>query len=163
MLGQWVVLLHVISAFAYVAGVVGGELTRTYAWRQEKVEILAQLYHLSRWFDLKLVSPGSHMIVIFGLVAAWLRGWPILGVLQGSPVNWVFVSLLLYLSLFVPVFLISLPRGKILRQRLADAQAQGIITPELRASINDLWMKAAYAYQNVVVPIIIYLMVMKPI
>jgi hypothetical protein len=161
-LGQWLVLLHVISAFAFVAGLVGREVSRAYARRQEKLDPFTQLMGLSRWFERNLVMHGSHAIIIFGTATAWVRGWPLFGVLQGSSINWVFVSLLLYLTTVPLIPLIFVPRGKRLRERLTAAQAEGVITPELRAAMNDPVVRAAHIGEEVVIAVIIYLMVMKP-
>jgi hypothetical protein len=70
-------------------------------------------------------------------VAAWTRGWPLLGVLQGSPINWLFVSFLLYLTQIPIIIFIFLPRGKLFGQKLAVAQAPGMITPDLHASCSQ--------------------------
>jgi uncharacterized membrane protein len=161
-LGQWFVLFHIISAFALIAGLVGRELARAYARRQENIESFAALIGLSRWFELWLANHGSHAVLIFGLLAAWTRGWPILGILQGSPVNWVLASLLLYLSFIPLVFLVFIPRGKKFRQALAEARSGGIVTPALVAQLDDPVVRAAHLYEAVGVVIIIYLMVMKP-
>src|SRR5690606_1759324 len=104
----------------------------------------------------------SHAVLTFGLGAAWLRGWPVLGVLQGSSIHWVLVALLLY---FTPVPLavwVLIPRGKIFRQRLAEAETLGVFTAELRAAMTDPVVRAAHIYEAVAIAIIIYLMVMKP-
>jgi hypothetical protein len=46
-LGQWLVLLHVVSAFVMIAGLVGREFTCAYARRREKIETFVQLNGLS--------------------------------------------------------------------------------------------------------------------
>ena len=137
MLGQWFILFHIVSSFFLVGGLIAREATNAYARRQSDVAIFAHFTRLSRWFDLKIVSPGSHAVLIFGLGAAWLRGWPVFGALQGSSINWVFVALLLYLTTVPLVFWVLIPRGKIFRQKLAEAEAQGVFTAELRASMAD--------------------------
>jgi hypothetical protein len=162
MLGQWFVLLHILSAFALIAGLIGREATRAYTRRQEKIEMFVPLIELSGWFENKLVIPGSQALLLLGLASAWTRGWPLLGFLQGSPINWLFVSLILFLTLIPLIVFIFVPRGKIFAQKLAAAQAQGAITPELRASMDDPVVRAAHIYEGVAVVVIIYLMVMKP-
>jgi hypothetical protein len=161
-LGQWFVLLHIVSAIVLIAGLIGRGFTRAYARHQEQLDIFVQFLGLSRWFVNKLISPGSHAVLIFGLLAAWTRGWPIFGFLQGSPVNWVFVSLLLYLTTIPLVFFIFIPRGKIFNRELAEAQSQGLMTAELRVAMDDPVVRAAYFYEAAVVAVIVYLMVMKP-
>jgi hypothetical protein len=162
MLGQWLVLLHIVSAFAMVSGLIGRELTRVYALRQVNVEMFAQFIGLTGWFESWLVIPGSTAMRVFGLVAAWVVGWPIFGILQASPTNWLFVSLLLYLSLIPVIAFVFVPSGKVFEQRLAEAQAQGIITPELRAAMNAPAVRAGHIYEALAVLCVIYLMVMKP-
>ena len=161
-LGQWLVLLHIVSAFALVAGLVGRESTRAYARRQAQIDLFTQLIGLSGWFESKLVIPGSSALLVLGLGAAWVRGWPLFGVLQGSPINWLFVSLILYLTLIPIIVFIFLPRGKIFEQKLADAQVQNAITPELQAAMEDPVVRTAHIYETIAVAAIIYLMVMKP-
>ena len=161
-LGQWLVLLHILSAFALVAGLVGREFARAYALRQDELKTFIQLIGLSGWFENKLVIPGSNAVLVFGLLAAWVRGWPLLGLLQGSPINWLFVSLLLYLILIPMIIFVFLPRGKIFGQKLAVAQAQGLITREVRAAMEDPVVRVAHIVEALVILFIIYLMVMKP-
>ena len=161
-LGEWAVLLHVISTFALVAGLIGREATRAYARRQDQIDLFANLVGLSGWFENKLVIPGSNLVLVFGLLAAWTRGWPLLGALQGSPINWVLVSLLLFLTFIPLVIFVFLPRGKVFEQKLAAARSQGKITPELRASMDDRVVQIAHIYEAVAVVAIIYLMLMKP-
>ena len=36
---------------------------------------------------------ATFAVRVAGLIAAWARGWPILGFLQGADVNWVLDSL----------------------------------------------------------------------
>jgi hypothetical protein len=161
-LGQWFVLLHVISAFILIAGLIGREGTRAYARRQEKLETFVSLIGLSGWFESKLVIPGSNAVLLLGLASALARGWPLFGVLQGSSINWLFVSFLLYLVMVPLITLIFLPRGKIFAQKLAAAQTQGVITPEVRAAMEDPVVRAAHIVEAVLVVVVIYLMVMKP-
>jgi hypothetical protein len=161
-LGQWLVLLHILSAFAMIAGLVGREFTRAYARRQNEIKTFIQLIGLSGWFESKLVIPGSTAVLVLGLLTAWVRGWPLLGVLQGSAINWPFVSLLLYLIIIPLIVFIFIPRGKIFEQKLATAQSQGVITPELSAAMDDPIVRAAHIVEALLVLFIIYLMVMKP-
>ena len=142
-IGNWLVYLHVLSAFVFVGGIVGREATLAFARRQQNIEAFTQLYDLIRWFTIKIINPGSHAILIFGLLTAWVRGWPLLGILQGSTINWLFVSLLLYLTTIPLVFLVLIPRGKFLAHQLATAHVQGAVTPEVRAALDDPVVRVA--------------------
>ncbi len=49
-----------------------------------------------------MIRPATSVVLLGGLLAAWLRGWPVLGFLQDGPSNWVLVSLLLLVSI-IPI------------------------------------------------------------
>jgi uncharacterized membrane protein len=160
--GLWSKLLHVVGAFLLVAGLIGRELAREQARHTDNIAIFTNLSQLAGQFERTLVIPSSTVILIFGLLVTWQRGWPLLGFLQGASQNWLLVSLLLFLTQFPLVVFIFIPRGKIFERVLADAQARGQVTPELRASLNDPVVHRAHVFEAVAVILIIYLMVMKP-
>jgi uncharacterized membrane protein len=109
-----------------------------------------------------MVRPSSFVVLATGLFAAWLRGWPILGPLQGSPIRWTFTALLVYLSIIPVIVFIFVPRGNVFQQRLAEAEAAGSVTPALRAAITDPWVRAARTYEVLMVIALTWLMVAKP-
>ncbi|HLE16489.1 MAG TPA: DUF2269 family protein, partial [Anaerolineales bacterium] len=79
---------------------IGRELTRAQAAKSTDIRVVQTLVQLAGRFDRWLAIPGSNLVFVFGLLLAWLRGWPILGFLQGAASNWLPVSLLLYLAVF---------------------------------------------------------------
>jgi hypothetical protein len=108
------------------------------------------------------VRPATFIVLLTGLIAAWQRGWPILGFLQGGAENWVLAALLVYLSIVPVIVFVFLPRGHIYRRALETATALGAMTPELRAAINDPFVRAARAYEILMVAVLVLLMVAKP-
>ncbi|MBC7810980.1 MAG: DUF2269 family protein [Burkholderiales bacterium] len=154
--------LHVITAFWFVTGLIGRNLTMRQAARTPDIHITAALVKLAGRFEMLMVRPGSFLVLGFGIVAAVMQGWPILGSLQGGTSNWLFVSTLIYLGMIPIIPLIFIPRGKVFGAALENAVAQGTFTPELKAAFTDPVVAAAHAAELIGIVVIIILMVMKP-
>jgi len=101
-------------------------------------------------------------VILIGVIVAVMGGWPIFGFLQGADANWLLVSNLILLAGLFVVPLIYLPRGKVFDKVLEEAKAQGRITPELIAVLDDPVVKRAHWGEYIGVTIIIVLMVLKP-
>jgi hypothetical protein len=145
-----------------IAGLIGRQLTRAQAAKATDIRIFQAYNELSGRLENLLVIPGSLLVLVAGLVVAVMRGWPILGFLQGASANWLLVSLVLFLSLIPVIRFVFLPHGKIFGQALQDALAKGQITPELTAAFHDPAVRNAHYYEALVVGIVLFLMVMKP-
>ncbi len=161
-LGQWVYLLHVVVAIWMIVGLVGRELARHEARHTQQIVEFGALIRLSGRFESWMVIPGSNAVLVFGLLLAWWNGWPLFGFLQGSSINWLLVSFLLFLSLLPVIFLVFLPRGKGFDAALEAAQTEGTITPELLAYMNDPVVRRGHIYEAVVIAVVLFLMIMKP-
>jgi hypothetical protein len=155
---EWVVLLHVVAAFWFVAGLLGRNLTMARARTSSDLRMLDELVALSGRFERTMVIPGSFAVVALGLLAAWVLGQP----LAGSNNWWVLVSLLLFVAIGVLVPTVFLPHGKVFEHALADARGRGEVTPELRAALRDPAVRNARSAELVGVAIIIVMMVTKP-
>jgi uncharacterized membrane protein len=157
-----IVLLHVLSAGWFVSGLVGRAVTWRYAREATVASTTVALLRASEYFDRMMVIPGSMVILVLGLLAAWQGGWPVLGFIAGSDSNWLLVSLILYLSLvpFVPLYLV--PRRKIRNALIARAGAEDQLSPELTAALNDAGVLAYRRAELVVVIAVAGLMVTKP-
>jgi uncharacterized membrane protein len=154
--------LHVLSAFWFVGGLLGRAVAHAQARRALDVGDVEAADRLGSRFERLMVRPGSLVVLAIGLLTAWLQGWPTLGFLQGSPVNWVLASLVLLLSVIPLIPLVFLPRGRSFRAALEDAHAQGHVTPRLTAALTDRTVAAAHVYEWAVVVGIVALMVAKP-
>jgi hypothetical protein len=155
-------VLHVLSAMAFVAGIVGREIARSQARKASELKIFLELSALAGQFERILVIPGSFLVLLFGVALALLQGWPILGFLQGAPQNWLLVSNLLLLSMILIVPTVFLPRGKVFEAVLKEAVAKGEITPQLSASFNDPVVRLAHRWEEFSLAMIIILMIAKP-
>jgi uncharacterized membrane protein len=154
--------LHIGSAAGLVAGVIGRNLALALARRTTSLAAVERHLRLAEPCERLLVIPCSNIVLVTGVGLAWLKGWPILGFLQGSQVNWVLTSLLLYLATIPLVVCIFLPRGRRFEAALEGARAQGRITTELNLAFRDraVWMARGAEY--LIAAAIIYLMLAKP-
>ena len=155
-------LAHVLAAFWFVSGLLARNMTMSRAAQITDVDGIRTLVGSAGRFERLMVRPGSLVVFLIGLLTAWAQGWPVLGFLQGGMVNWVLVSIVLYLSMLPIIPLIFLPRGKIFEAALDDALAQGHVTPALTAAFHDKVVARAHTYELIATTLVIILMVTKP-
>jgi hypothetical protein len=154
----WVVLLHVLTAFWFVAGLVGRDVTLGKARTTRDIGVVAELAELAGRFDRLMVVPGSIAVFVFGLLTVWAQGRP----LAGTGNWWLLTSLVLYLTLMPLIPLVFIPRGRIFELALADAMERGEVTPALNAAFKDKAVRATRLYEWFMVTVVIVLMVTKP-
>ena len=65
-MGKWIVLLHVALAFAFVAGIVGRDLTLHKARTSTDVGLIGELMELAGRFEMLLIRPGSFAVLLAG-------------------------------------------------------------------------------------------------
>ncbi len=155
-------LLHVLTAFWLVTGLLARNMTMSRAAKTSEVRSVRVLVENAGRFEMAMVRPGSLVVFLFGLFTAWAQGWPVLGFLQGGATNWLLVSIVLYLSTIPVIPLIFLPRGKIFETALHEAEAQGQVTPALTSAFHDKVVARAHAYELAATTVVIILMVTKP-
>ncbi|MGZ8583177.1 MAG: DUF2269 family protein [Actinomycetota bacterium] len=150
-----VVLVHVLVAFAFVAGLVGRDITIAQARRSSALSSITALLAVANRFDT-IVKIGSIAVLVFGLVAM------VVGDLSLSDNGWLIASLALYVALGLLVPIVFLPRGRVFEAALAHAKQRGEVTPELTAAFHDPAVALARNAELVIVAVIIGLMVLKP-
>jgi len=155
-------LVHVYSVFWFVGGLLGRTVALSQARRATELRDLETIMRVSSAFEMRMVRPGSMVLLAAGLLTAVLKGWPVLGPLTGTPPYWVFASLLIFLSAFTLIPLVFLPRGRVYRAALADAREQGTVTPRLTAALGDRTVALAHAWEWIAIALITILMVAKP-
>jgi hypothetical protein len=161
MIPSLAVALHVLTVLWLVAGIVGRDMTYRHAAHATELPKLRTLVELGGRFERAMVRPATFVVLLTGLIAAWARGWPVLGFLQGGTSNWVLVSLLIYLSTLPLIFLVFLPRGRAYRKAFEAAAAEDRVTPELTAALRDPAVNAARAYEVVMIAALVLLMVTR--
>lgn len=153
---------HVLSSVGLLLGILGRNIALAVAQRAEALPALDRRMEVAGLLERTLVIPGSYIVLITGLALAWLKGWPILGFLQGGAVNWVLAALVLYLATIPLVAYVFLPRGRVFEAALEAARALGRPTPELRAAFRDRAVLLARLAEYGIAAAVLYLMVAKP-
>ncbi len=157
-MSDWVVLAHVVSAFWVVAGIVGRDVTLSRARRARDVRDVATIADVAGRFDRLLVIPGSMAVLVLGLASVWAEHLDV----TASGNRWALAALVLYLSIMPFIPLVLVPKGKVFDAALADAVAQGEITPGLRSSLDDPLTRVARTYEWIAIALVVVLMVVKP-
>lgn len=152
---DWLVLVHVLVAFAFVAGLVGRDITIAQARRSGELASITELLAVANRFDM-IVKVGSIAVLVFGIIAMAV------GDLSLSDNGWLAASLALYVTLGLLVPIVFLPRGRAFEAALADARRRGEVTSELTEALSDPAVAFARTAELVVVAVIIALMVLKP-
>jgi uncharacterized membrane protein len=151
-------LLHIASAFWFVAGLVGRDVVLARARDASDIGRVQTLVAAAEPFERLMVVPGSMAVLAFGVFAWWAEHLP----LWGSGTRWVTVSLVLFATTIPLVPLVFLKRGKVFGQAFGSAVREGRVTPELSAALRDPAVAAARRYEKAVVALVLVLMVTKP-
>lgn len=157
-LAELLQVLHVASAFWFVAGLIGRNLVLGRARRSGDIARVRTLVETAGPFERFMVRPGSLVVVVLGLVTMWAQDLPV----WEDGTRWAIVSLIAFASLIPLVPLVFLPRGRVFEAALASAIGSQRVTPELSAAFHDPVVAAARWYELVVVAFVIFLMVAKP-
>lgn len=152
---DWIVLLHVLVAFAFVAGLVGRDITIAQARRSTDLSSITALLAVANRFDT-IVKVGSIAVFVFGVLAM------VVGDLSLADNGWLIASLALFIAIGLLVPTVFLPRGRVFERALAEAKLRGAVTPELSAAFHDPAVAIARNVELVIVVAIIGLMVLKP-
>jgi len=155
------VATHALLGAVFLGGLIGRWIVLGLAERAETLATMQALARAARPFE-RLVIVGSVLVLVLGVAAAIAQGRPFLGPLQGGRVDWLFVSLIIYLSVLPLVRLVFLPRGRVFDAAMEDAVTRGELTGELARAWRDPVVRAAHVYELVAVSIVFALMVAKP-
>ena len=123
---------------------------------------VASLTHVAIRIDRAMVIPWSNLILVAGIILAVMAKWPIFGFLQGASQNWLLVSNILLIIMLALIPTVFIPHNKKVESLLQTALAEGHITPELSAALNDKKNQAAHHAEEIIILVIAALMVLKP-
>jgi low affinity Fe/Cu permease len=126
------------------------------------VELVASLTRVAVRIDRLMVIPWSSIMIFMGIVLALMLKWPIFGFLQGASQNWLLVSNILLLIMIVLIAAVFIPHNKKLESILRPALAEGRVTPELSAALNDKRNRISHYIEEFAILAIAALMVLKP-
>jgi hypothetical protein len=145
----------------FISGLVGRWITLGKAAHATEIRDLQTLLDLSSRFE-RIVVVSSSLVLVFGVATAIAQGRPFLGPIQGAPVDWLFASLLIYVSAIPLVPIVFLPRGRVFGAALEEATRDGEVTAGLRAAFADPVVRAAHIYEFAVTFTVLVLMISKP-
>jgi Predicted integral membrane protein (DUF2269) len=151
-------LLHVLVAFWFLAGILGRNVVLRRAARSTDVKVVDGLMGVAGRMEMLMVRPGSFAVLLLGLLTAWLEHLPWFE----SGAYWLPTALFVFLSGFVLIPLVFLPRGRIFEEALASSREWGIVLPELTAAFRDRAVWLARSYELLTIAFVIALMVLKP-
>ena len=154
-------LVHSLIGVLFIAGLIGRWVTLGYASRMTDLPSLTQVLAVSARFE-RIVIGTSLFVLLFGLITAVAQDRPFLGPIQGAPIDWLFVSLVLYLSVTFLVPFVFLPRRRHFDAALEEAGRQGEVTDRLRVAFRDPVLFAARAYELGAMVVVLVLMIAKP-
>jgi uncharacterized membrane protein len=154
--------LHILAVTITIGGMFARQLVRGIAKSSDDVKTVAVLTHVAIRLDRMMVIPASSLILPLGIVLSVMGGWPILGFLQGASQNWLLVSNLLLISMFVVIPVVFIPHNKKVEAILQTALAEGHVTPELSTKLGDMNNKIAHYAEEIIFLVIAALMVLKP-
>jgi len=109
-----------------------------------------------------LLKIGGSLLFISGVVTAWRHGVPMLGFIQGGNVNWLLVSIVLFLTYLPIMFFVFVPRHKVFHKELDKAIEKGEVTEGLKKAFRSSGIKFGHIYESIYVFVIVFLMVVKP-
>lgn len=161
--GLWALLVavHALTGAVFLGALIGRWIVLGLAERADTFDGMRILTRAARPFE-RLVIWTSVLVLVLGVAAAIGQGRPFLGPLQGASVDWLFVSLVLFLSVLPLVRLVFLPRGRVFDVAMEDAVARGELTGELARAWRDPMVRAAHLYELGAVTLIFVLMTAKP-
>jgi uncharacterized membrane protein len=155
-------LLHVFSAIAFFCGMAGRLVTFEQARRAGDVQVVLALLRASDFFERRLTIPASMLASLFGLALMFAGPWG-RQVLAGSAgAGWLIVSIVLVLALMPVIPLYLLPARKRRDAAVEAATLAGVVTPELRAALDERGVRAYRVAELAVISVVTWLMIAKP-
>jgi uncharacterized membrane protein len=154
--------LHITAVAITIGGMFSRQLVRSIALKSDDIKSVVSLTHAAVRMDRMMVIPGSNLMILMGILLAVMQKWPIFGFLQGADRNWLLVSNLLLIVMIVLIPGVFIPHNKKVESLLQPALAEGRVTPELGAVLNDRRNILAHRAEEAIVLVVAALMVLKP-
>lgn len=145
-----VVLVHVLSAFAFVAGYTATNALTEIARRRSGLDERRTVLGLSGAFDRQLVRTGGTLVGVSGVVLVAFGGWP-----WTAP--WIWLSTVLYTAIVVMGIGVWGPRG---------ARVEAALLASDEATVDRLLGERRFVVlsriENIGLLVVIGLMVLRP-
>jgi hypothetical protein len=160
-MGTILKVVHAVLGVWIVAALVGRWMTLGQAARSMDIGAVRTLLGLSDRFE-RMAIRIPPIVLVLGIATAIAQGRAFLGPLQGAPVDWLFVSIVIYLSVIPVIPLVFLPRGRTFAAALDEATAAGRVTGDLTRAFRDPVVFVAHVCEVAVIVIVFVLMITKP-
>jgi uncharacterized membrane protein len=154
--------LHIIAVTITIGGMFTRQLVRGSAKKSDDIKVVASLTQAAIRIDRSMVIPWSNIMIVMGIILAVMLKWPVFGFLQGASQNWLLTSNLLLIIMLILIPAIFIPHSKKVEALLQTALAEGHMTSELTAALNDQKNRLAHHIEEVIVLVVAALMVLKP-
>src|SRR6187399_3255686 len=105
-------IAHSLLGVWFIAALIGRWVALGAASRAADVKAQRGMLTVSSRFERQVMIVPT-FVLILGVATAVAQGRPFLGPLQGAPVDWLFASLVIFLSPLPLIPLVFLPRGKV--------------------------------------------------
>ena len=152
---------HAVIGVWIIGALLGRWVTLGQAGRTSDITAVHTLLGLSDRFEWMVIRLPT-LVLVLGIGTAIAQGRAFLGPLQGASVDWLFASLLLYLSVIPVIPLVFLPRGRVFAAALEEATAEGRVTDRLTAAFHDPVVFAGHVYEIAAIVGVFVLMITKP-
>jgi uncharacterized membrane protein len=152
---------HAVIGVWIIGALIGRWVTLGQAGRSSDITAVHTLLALSDRFEWMVIRLPT-IVLVLGIGTAIAQGRAFLRPFQGASVDWLFMSLLLYLSIIPVIPLVFLPRGRVFAAALDEASAEGRVTERLTAAFHDRVVYAAHVYEIAAIVGVFVLMIAKP-
>lgn len=154
--------LHILGALLLIGGVLARQLVRSRIRQVADRVAFIELVRAASLIDQRLVIPGSILVLLVGLLLAWMTGAPVLGFLQGASQNWLLVSNVLILAGMFIVVRLFIPLRKRLETWIEHSEVNDNVPVELLEALQRRRLRLAYLLESLSLLVIVALMVFKP-
>ena len=154
--------LHILAVALTIGGMFARQLIRGFARKSDDVNTVASLTRAAVRIDRMLVIPWSNIMIAMGILLAVMQKWPVFGFLQGASQNWLLVSNILLVIMLILIGAVFVPYNMKVEALLESALAQGSVTHELTAALDDKRNKNSHLLEEILILAVAALMVLKP-
>ena len=143
--------LHILAGIWFTCGVAAYLLTRLTMLKSDDVHSVHALVGLMGRFRNIMIRPGSALLVIFGLWAAYYESWPRFA-----------LHAIVLLVILVPFVVLTVKGGGRIEAASAEAVQAGSVTPALSGALRDRKTVIGEVGIGVITLLFLLLMIIKP-
>jgi|GEM_PF-2950373 len=143
--------LHILAGIWFTCGVAAYLLTRLTMLKSDDVRSVHGLVGLTVRIRNFMIRPGSILLLIFGLWAAYYESWPAFS-----------IHAIVLLVILVPFVVLTIKGGGRIEAASAEAVEAGSMTPALSAALRDRKTVIGEVGIGVITLLFLLLMIIKP-